>query len=202
MTLHWAARGAIYPRMFIQTEITPNPDVLKFLPGRDVLGSGTREFADAQAAEASPLADALFAIKGVDKVFLASDFLTVRKTEASDWSYLKAPILAAIMDHYVSGGPQEMADDSADHDDTVYEGETAQIVAEIKDLVDQRIRPAVAGDGGDITFSRFDPETGAVYLHMRGACSGCPSSSATLKAGVEATLKHYVPEVTRVEQVI
>ncbi|MDB5440693.1 MAG: NifU family protein [Caulobacteraceae bacterium] len=200
--MHSPLLGAIYPTMFIQTETTPNPDVLKFLPGRDVLGSGTREFTDAEGAQASPLADALFAIRGVERVFLASDFLTVSKAAGTDWLHLKAPILAAIMDHYVAGGPLEAAGDEVGHDDTEYEGETAQVVAEIKDLLDQRIRPAVAGDGGDITFSRFDPETGAVYLHMRGACSGCPSSSATLKAGVEATLKHYVPEVTRVEQVI
>lgn len=187
--------------MFIQTEITPNPDVLKFLPGREVLSGGAAEFTDAQAAESSPLASALFEIDAVERVFLAGDFLTVRKASSADWAHLKAPVLAAIMDFFVSGAPA-MAEDGGGHDDTVYEGETAQIVAEIKDLLDKRIRPAVAGDGGDIVFSRFDPETGAVYLHMRGACAGCPSSSATLKAGVESTLKHYVPEVTRVEQVV
>ena len=190
--------------MFIQTEATPNPEVLKFLPGRDVMGEGTRDFRDAEAGHASHLAAELFAIEGVTRVFFGPDFLTVGKAPTHDWSHLKAPILAAIMDHFTSGGPLFAgADDAAGgHDDAVYEGETAQIVAEIKDLLDTRIRPAVAQDGGDILFSRFDDQTGVVYLNMRGACSGCPSSSATLKAGVETMLKHYVPEVTAVEQTL
>lgn len=188
--------------MFIQTEATPNPEVLKFLPGREVLGEGTRDFRSPEEAEASPLAADLFAVTGVTRVFYGPDFITVGKHASVDWPLLKAPILAAIMDHFTSGRPL-LADDSGvsgGHDDGDYEGETAQIVAEIKDLLDTRIRPAVAQDGGDILFSRFDVGTGVVYLHMRGACSGCPSSSATLKAGVENMLKHYVPEVTRVEQ--
>ena len=188
--------------MFIQTEPTPNPDVLKFLPGRDVLGLGTREL-HADDAAASPLAEALFAIEGIERVFLGPDFLTVtRDTDMDiDWRQLKAPVLAAIMDHYTSGQPiLREGDEAVAHDeDGVYEGETAQVVAEIKDLLDTRIRPAVAKDGGDILFNRFDAGTGVVYLHMRGACSGCPSSSATLRSGVENMLKHYVPEVTRVE---
>ena len=190
--------------MFIQTEATPNPEVLKFLPGRDVMGEGTRDFRDAEAAQASHLAAELFDIDGVERVFFGPDFLTVGKAEGQDWSYLKAPILAAIMDHFTSGGPLFAGEDdrAGGHDDAVYEGETAQIVAEIKDLLDTRIRPAVAQDGGDILFSRFDERTGVVYLNMRGACSGCPSSSATLKAGVENMLKHYVPEVTAVEQTL
>ena len=194
--------------MFIQTEPTPNPEVLKFLPGRDVMGEGSRDFRDADAAAASTLAVDLFSIEGVDRVFFGPDFLTVGKTSDHDWSHLKAPILAAIMDHFTSGQPLFAgADDAAGqnangHDEGVYEGETAQIVAEIKDLLDTRIRPAVAQDGGDILFSRFDEHTGVVYLNMRGACSGCPSSSATLKAGVENMLKHYVPEVTAVEQTL
>ncbi len=165
---------------------------------------GTRDFRDADAAKASPLAVELFTIEGVSRVFFGSDFLTVGKAETHDWSHLKAPILAAIMDHFTSGQPLFAgADESAGgHDEAVYEGETAQIVAEIKDLLDTRIRPAVAQDGGDILFSRFDEATGVVYLNMRGACSGCPSSSATLKAGVENMLKHYVPEVTAVEQTL
>ena len=187
--------------MFIQTEATPNPQVLKFLPGRALLPGGSREFADAGEAAASPLARALFAIDGVVRVYFGDDFLTVSKSPDEDWSYLKAPILAEIMDHFTSGAPLiESAEALAD--EPVYEGETAEIVAEIKDLIDTRIRPAVAQDGGDILFSRFEPDTGVVWLNMRGACSGCPSSAATLKAGVENLLRHYVPEVTRVEQTL
>jgi Fe-S cluster biogenesis protein NfuA len=188
--------------MFIQTEATPNPDVLKFLPGRDVLGEGTREFKDAEAAQASPLAEALFDLDGVERVFFGPDFLTVTKAAGEqDWRLLKAPILAAIMEHFTSGEPllREGGQAVAHDEHEVYEGETAQVVAEIKDLLDTRIRPAVAQDGGDILFNRFDAATGVVFLHMRGACSGCPSSSATLRSGVENMLKHYVPEVTRVE---
>jgi Fe-S cluster biogenesis protein NfuA len=190
--------------MFIQTEPTPNPEVLKFLPGREVLADGSRDFRDAQDAEASPLAAELFAIPGVERVYYGSDFITVGKDAARDWSHLKAPILAAIMDHFTSGAPlfSGESEDTSGHDGEVYEGETAQIVAEIKDLLDTRIRPAVAQDGGDILFSRFEAATGVVWLHMKGACSGCPSSSATLKSGVENMLKHYVPEVTRVEQTL
>jgi Fe-S cluster biogenesis protein NfuA len=187
--------------MFIQTEATPNPQVLKFLPGRELLPGGSREFVGTDEAEASPLANALFAIAGVRRVYFGDDFLTVTKDPDLDWSYLKAPILAEIMDHFTSGAPLIVGDEAA-ADETVYEGETAQVVAEIKDLIDTRIRPAVAQDGGDILFSRFEPETGVVYLNMRGACSGCPSSAATLKSGVENLLRHYVPEVTRVEQTL
>ncbi|HEY2660297.1 MAG TPA: NifU family protein [Caulobacteraceae bacterium] len=194
--------------MFIQTETTPNPDVLKFLPGREVLGEGTREYRAPDEATTSPLAEAIFSLEGVKRVFLGADFLTVtRDAQGLEWPQMKAPVLAAIMEHFTSGAPvlREAASGSdaegQGHDDSDYEGDTAQIVAEIKDLLDSRIRPAVAQDGGDITFSRFEAATGVVWLHMRGACSGCPSSSATLKAGVENMLKHYVPEVTRVEQV-
>jgi Fe-S cluster biogenesis protein NfuA len=188
--------------MFIQTETTPNPEVLKFLPGREVLGEGTREFRTVEEAEASPLAQALFDLAGVERVFFGPDFLTVTKSDDDiDWRTLKAPILAAIMEHFTSGAALLVEGDAGavSHDSDVYEGETAQVVAEIKDLLDTRIRPAVARDGGDILFNRFDPATGVVFLHMRGACSSCPSSSATLKAGVENMLKHYVPEVTAVE---
>ena len=190
--------------MFIQTEATPNPEVLKFLPGREVMGEGTRDFREPAEAEASALAADLFAIDGVTRVFFGADFLTVGKAETHDWAHLQAPILAAIMDHFTSGQPLFAgADDQAGgHDDEVYEGDTAQVVAEIKDLLDTRIRPAVAQDGGDILFSKFEPDTGVVWLNMRGACAGCPSSTATLKAGVENMLKHYVPEVTRVEQTL
>ena len=190
--------------MFIQTEQTPNPEVLKFLPGREVMGEGSREFRSAEEAAASPLARALFDIDGVRRVFFGPDFVTVSKDQASDWSHVKAPILAAIMDHLTSGSPLlSDADGATSHDDAeAYEGETAQIVAEIEDLLDTRIRPAVAQDGGDILFNRFDVTTGVVFLHMKGACSGCPSSAATLRAGVENMLKHYVPEVTGVEQTL
>jgi Fe-S cluster biogenesis protein NfuA len=190
--------------MFIQTEATPNPEVLKFLPGRAVLGEGTRDFRSAEEAAASSLAAELFALEGVTRVFYGPDFITVGKAPDQDWPLLKAPILAAIMDHFTAGRPlfAEAGDQAGGHDEGDYEGETAQIVAEIKDLLDTRIRPAVAQDGGDILFSRFDADTGVVWLNMRGACSGCPSSSATLKAGVENMLKHYVPEVTRVEQTL
>jgi Fe-S cluster biogenesis protein NfuA len=193
--------------MFIQTEATPNPEVLKFLPGRDVLGEGSRDFRSADEAGASPLAAELFSIEGVERVHFGGDYLTVGKGRDQDWAHLKAPILAAIMDHFTSGQPLFTGEASGvqtgGHDDEiVYEGETAQVVAEIKELLDTRIRPAVAQDGGDILFNRFEPDTGVVWLHMRGACSGCPSSSATLKSGVENMLKHYVPEVTRVEQAL
>jgi Fe-S cluster biogenesis protein NfuA len=194
--------------MFIQTEATPNPEVLKFLPGQDVLGEGTRDFRSPEEATASPLAADLFDVTGVSRVFFGPDFITVGKHPSVDWPLIKAPVLAAIMDHYTSGRPllAQGADagqpDEDDHDAGVYEGETAQIVAEIKELLDTRIRPAVAQDGGDILFNRFDVNTGVVWLHMRGACSGCPSSSATLKQGVENMLKHYVPEVTAVEQAL
>ena len=187
--------------MFIQTESTPNPEVLKFLPGRELLPGASREFTTAAAADASPLARALFGLDGVTRVYFGDDFLTVMKDPASEWAHLKAPILAEIMDHFTSGAALiEGAEAVADEE--VYEGETAQVVAEIKDLIDTRIRPAVAQDGGDIMFSRFEPATGVVWLNMRGACSSCPSSAATLKSGVENLLRHYVPEVTRVEQTL
>jgi Fe-S cluster biogenesis protein NfuA len=198
--------------MFIQTEETPNPAVLKFIPGREVAGdAGAHEFTDAESAAASPLAAAVFEVEGVKRVYFGADFLTVTKADALEWKHLKAPLLAAIMEHYTSGAPVLAAgnpalkqrSDSASkiqHDTGAYEGDAAQIVAEIKELLDTRVRPAVAQDGGDILFDRFEPESGVVFLHMRGACAGCPSSSATLKAGVENMLKHYVPEVTAVEQ--
>ena len=190
--------------MFIQTEATPNPQVLKFLPGRQLLPGGSRQFANAAEATASPLARSLFGLEGVTRVYFGDDFLTVTKNADQDWAFLKAPILAEIMDHFTSGAPllKDAAGATSHDGEEVYEGETAQIVAEIKDLLDTRIRPAVAQDGGDILFNRFDADTGVVFLHMKGACSGCPSSAATLRAGVENMLKHYVPEVTRVEQTL
>lgn len=190
--------------MFIQTQPTPNPATLKFLPGRDVSPATPYEFASQDEAVASPLASALFAINGVRGVFFGADFVSITKTDDADWAVVKPQALAAIMDHFVSGAAL-LADSApaaagdAGEDDIVYEGETAEIVAEIKELIATRVRPAVANDGGDIIFKRFDVDTGIVHLSMRGACSGCPSSTMTLKQGVENLLRHYVPEVTGVE---
>ena len=181
--------------MFIQTESTPNPNTLKFLPGRAVMARGTADFADSQAAQVSPLAVKLFAIDGVTRVFYGSDFITVGKGGGVDWAILKPQILAAIMDHFTSQAPL-LADDSA----AEATGEAdSEVVAQIKELLDTRVRPAVANDGGDIIFRAF--EDGVVYLHMQGACSGCPSSTATLKHGIENMLRYYVPEVQAVEAV-
>jgi Fe-S cluster biogenesis protein NfuA len=187
--------------MFIQTEATPNPSTLKFLPGRTVLPSGTLEMRDPESAAKSPLARALFAIPGVSTVFFGSDFVSVSKGEA-EWQHLKPAILGAIMEHYVSGTP--LLDDSSapagDEDgEEFFSLDDAETVATIKELLETRIRPAVAGDGGDITFRGF--RDGIVYLAMKGACSGCPSSTATLKSGIQNLLKHFLPDVQSVEQV-
>ncbi len=183
--------------MFIETEGTPNPATLKFLPGRDVMGASTADFASANSAERSPLATALFALPGVARVFLGGDFITVTKDDETGWGALKPQVLGAVMDHFVAGRPViEGAGDEMDED---VAPEDAEIVAQIKELLDTRVRPAVAGDGGDIVFRGY--RDGIVRLHMQGACSGCPSSSATLKHGIENMLKHYVPEVVSVEQV-
>jgi Fe-S cluster biogenesis protein NfuA len=192
--------------MFIQTESTPNPRTLKFLPGRDVLGQGSREFAAAEAAEGSPLAMALFAVDGVERVYLGGDFVTITKAEEIEWPHLKPHVLAAIMDHFTSGRPV-LTDagapaDETDEADIAYEGEAADIVKELKEIIEARVRPAVARDGGDITFHSWDHAEGVVRLNMRGACAGCPSSTLTLKQGIENMLRHYVPEVNRVEQVV
>ena len=188
--------------MFIQTEATPNPDVIKFIPGRAVMAQGTRQFVSQDEAAVSPLAEALYRIDGVSALFFGADFLTVRRDPDSSliWAQLKPPILAAIMDFFTSGQPILREADT--RVETVYEGELGQIVAEIKDLLETRVRPAVAQDGGDIEFDSFDLESGTLYLHMRGACSGCPSSSATLRQGVESLMKHYVPEVRHIEAVL
>ncbi len=188
--------------MFIQTEATPNPATLKFLPGRSVLSSGTLEFNDREAAARSPLAGRLFNVPGVTGVFYGSDFVTVTK-DSSDWQHLKPAILGAIMEHYMSGEPL-MVDGSADGDDSDGAGEffnetDSETVEIIKDLIETRVRPAVASDGGDITFRGF--RDGIVYLNMKGSCSGCPSSTATLKHGIQNLLKHFVPEVVQVEAV-
>jgi Fe-S cluster biogenesis protein NfuA len=186
--------------MFIQTEATPNPATLKFIPGRAVLDSGTMEFASREDAVRSPLAEKLFGVPGVTGVFYGSDFVTVTK-DGSDWQHLKPAILGAIMEHYMSGEPL-LADGSAGNDAAAdEEGEffneaDADTVATIKDLIETRVRPAVAGDGGDITFRGF--RDGIVYLNMKGSCAGCPSSTATLQHGIQNLLRHFVPDVVEV----
>jgi Fe-S cluster biogenesis protein NfuA len=186
--------------MFIQTEATPNPATLKFIPGRDVLDSGTMEFTSRDAAIKSPLAEKLFDVPGVTGVFYGSDFVTVTKDE-SDWQHMKPAILGAIMEHYMSGAPL-MADGSVkgdvitDDDEEFFAATDAETVDIIKDLIETRVRPAVAADGGDITFRGF--KDGIVYLNMKGSCAGCPSSTATLQHGIQNLLKHFVPEVVEV----
>lgn len=183
--------------MFIQTEPTPNPASLKFLPGRDVLGQGTADFAAPAAAGRAPLAQRLFEVEGVTRVFLGADFVTVTKDAGREWFALKPQILATIMDHFLSGAPVLL--DAAADGHAQGDGEEDEVVQQIKELLDTRVRPTVAQDGGDITFHGFD--NGVVYLTMRGSCSGCPSSTATLKAGIENLLRHYIPEVTEVRAV-
>jgi Fe-S cluster biogenesis protein NfuA len=184
--------------MFIQTEATPNPATLKFLPGRPVLDNGTLDLRDPAEAAKSPLAERLFAIKGVNGVFFGSDFITVSKAEG-EWPQLKPAILGAIMEHFMSGAPllKDGAESAAD--DEFFESADAEVVTTIKDLIETRVRPAVANDGGDITFKGF--KDGIVFLHMKGACSGCPSSTATLRHGIQNLLRHYVPEVVEVRPV-
>jgi Fe-S cluster biogenesis protein NfuA len=184
--------------MFIQTEETPNPATLKFIPGRTVLAEGTRDFRDPEDAEVSPLASRIFAIDGVSGVFLGHDFVTVTK-EAAEWPHIKPAVLGAIMEHYLSGAPVLAQGSDEDADDDNYDEADAETVAVIKELIETRVRPAVANDGGDITFQGF--RDGVVFLHMRGACSGCPSSTATLKQGIENLLRHFVPDVVEVRPV-
>lgn len=184
--------------MFIQTEATPNPATLKFIPGRDVLADGTADFRTSSDAMGSPLATRLFAIEGVDGVFLGSDFISVTKGDV-EWQHLKPMVLGAIMEHYMSGAPVTGEEDSNDAATESYDPADEETVATIKELLETRVRPAVAQDGGDITFSGF--RDGVVYLHMRGACSGCPSSTATLRHGIENLLKHFCPEVVSVQPV-
>jgi Fe-S cluster biogenesis protein NfuA len=185
--------------MFIQTEPTPNPATLKFLPGQTVLETGTADFPSAEGAEASPLARRIFDVEGVRGVFFGNDFVTVTKDEAVEWDHIKPAILGAIMDHYQSGQPVMAGDAAQPSGHADHDGEDAEIVGQIKELLDSRVRPAVAQDGGDITFHGF--ERGVVYLHMQGACAGCPSSTLTLKMGIENLLRHYIPEVTEVRPV-
>ncbi|MDE0060203.1 MAG: NifU family protein [Defluviicoccus sp.] len=182
--------------MFIQTEQTPNPATLKFLPGRTIMANGTVHFASPEMAASSPLATRLFAVDGVTAVFFGADFVSVTKDDALEWYVLKPSILGALMEHLTAGLP--IVDESADA--SLPETDDDEVVTQIKDLLDTRVRPAVAMDGGDIIFHGF--EDGVVYLQMQGACQGCPSSTATLKMGVENLLRHYVPEVARVEAVL
>ena len=184
--------------MFIETEGTPNPATLKFLPGREVLAGRTADFADADAALISPLANNLFGLVGVQRVFLGNDFITVTKSDDADWQALKPQVLGSIMEHFVAGLPV-MSEAGAAAIEDVQPGDE-EIVDQIKDLLETRIRPAVAGDGGDIIFRGY--RDGVVSLQMQGSCSGCPSSTATLKHGIENLLKHYIPEVQSVTQAL
>ena len=183
--------------MFIQTEATPNPATLKFLPGQPVLESGTLDMRSPADAAKSPLAERLFGIAGIDGVFFGSDFITVSKADG-EWAQLKPAILGAIMEHFMSGAPLLKSGETAGDgdDEEFFEPGDAETVATIKDLIETRVRPAVANDGGDITFRGF--KDGIVFLHMKGACSGCPSSTATLRHGIQNLLKHYVPDVVEV----
>jgi Fe-S cluster biogenesis protein NfuA len=182
--------------MFIQTEVTPNPATLKFLPGGPVLDTGTLEIRDADQAAQSPLAERLFGILGVSGVFFGSDFITVTKG-AGEWQQLKPMILGAIMEHFMSGAPL-LANAAAESNDgeEFFDASDAETVATIKELIETRVRPAVANDGGDITFRGF--KDGVVYLNMKGSCAGCPSSTATLQHGIQNLLRHFIPDVTEV----
>ena len=184
--------------MFIQTEDTPNPNTLKFLPGNSVLNDGTAEFINPESAKKSNLASMLFEVQGVSRVFFGSDFISVTKEEAIQWDVLKPSILTSIMEHYASGKPliEKVEEHHEGHNNSE---DDSEVVKQIKELIEERVRPAVAMDGGDIVYQNF--EDGIVYLHMQGACSGCPSSTATLKMGIENMLKHYVPEVKEVRPI-
>ena len=184
--------------MFIQTEATPNPATLKFLPGRPVLEAGTLDMPDKAAAAQSPLAMRLFDIPNVGGVFYGSDFISITKRDG-DWQQIKPAILGAIMEHFMSGTPLVAEGGEQAVADEFFDAKDADTVATIKDLIETRVRPAVAGDGGDITFKGY--KEGIVFLHMKGACSGCPSSTATLKHGIQNLLKHFVPEVVDIQAV-
>jgi Fe-S cluster biogenesis protein NfuA len=184
--------------MFIQTEATPNPATLKFLPGRTVLETGTLDLRDPDDAAQSPLAERLFAVNGVSGVFFGSDFVAVTKDDAGEWPQLKPMILGAIMEHFMSGAPllNSAADAEPSSAGEFFDAADAETVATIKELIETRVRPAVANDGGDITFKGF--KDGVVYLNMKGACAGCPSSTATLRHGIQNLLRHFIPDVTEV----
>jgi len=185
--------------MFIQTEATPNPATLKFLPGRIVLGSGTAEFKTVDEASSSPLAERLFTVPGVAGVFLGSDFVSVTKSDG-EWQHIKPAILGAIMEHFMAGIPTLLEEPVEGDDEEFFDDGDAETVGMIKELLETRVRPAVAQDGGDITFRGF--RDGVVFLNMRGACAGCPSSTATLKHGIENLLRHFVPDVREIREVV
>jgi Fe-S cluster biogenesis protein NfuA len=190
--------------MLIQTEPTPNPATLKFLPGETVMTAGTRDFATPEEAEASPLAEAIFSLGDVEGVFFGRDFISVTAAPGVEWRQLKPQVLGILLDHFSSGAPLFRAGSAAGiaiagDDEIGDEGEDADVVAQIRELIDTRVRPAVAQDGGDIVYRGF--KGGTVFLALQGACSGCPSSTMTLKNGIEGLLKHYVPEVEAVEAV-
>jgi Fe-S cluster biogenesis protein NfuA len=185
--------------MFIQTESTPNPATLKFLPGREVMGEGrVADFDSRDAAGRSPLARALFDIPQVGRVFFGADFISVTKTDG-DWKHLKPGVLAIIMEHFTRELP--LVESGAEESDAASAEEDSEVVAQIRDLIETRVRPAVAQDGGDIIYRGFDAASGVVFLHMRGSCAGCPSATMTLRNGIENLLKHYIPEVSAVEAV-
>lgn len=187
--------------MFIETHETPNPETLKFLPGREVAGARVVDFARGDDLTGAPLAEMLFMIPDVARVMMGGDYVSVTKVPDAGWTHLKPAVLGAIMDFFVAGGvplTEQIAQEVAE--ERTYEGETAEIVEQIKELIELRVRPAVAQDGGDIVFKHFDDQDGIVFLEMRGACAGCPSSTMTLKSGIENLLKHYVPEVNSVVQ--
>jgi Fe-S cluster biogenesis protein NfuA len=187
--------------MFIQTETTPNPATLKFLPGREVMGEGAvADFPDRESAARSPLAAALFEVPDVSRVFFGNDFISVTKA-SGDWKHLKPPVLGAIMEHFTRGLPLITGGAAEEEVERTYSEEDAEIVSQIRELIDTRVRPAVANDGGDIIFKAFDSSSGVVSLHMQGSCAGCPSSTMTLKNGIENMLRHYIPEVRAVEAV-
>ncbi|XP_010270438.1 PREDICTED: nifU-like protein 4, mitochondrial [Nelumbo nucifera] len=196
----WSVFGGQRRNVFIQTLSTPNPSSLMFYPGKPVMEVGSADFPNARSAMNSPLAKALYGIDGVTRVFFGSDFLTVTKSDETSWDLLKPEIFAAIMDFYSSGQPLFLDANMAASLDTAIHEDDSETVAMIKELLETRIRPAVQDDGGDIEYRGFDIETGIVKLRMQGACSGCPSSSITLKSGIENMLMHYVPEVKGVEQ--
>ena len=185
--------------MFIQTEQTPNPQTLKFLPGKVVMDDGTAFFQNIEESSNSPFAKRLFDVDGVEGVFFGSDFITITKTQSIDWQVMKPLILGSIMDHYNSGEETISKDEKNDNKNIKSDDKDDDVVKQIKELLDTRVRPAVAMDGGDIVYDSF--KDGIVYLHMQGACSGCPSSTATLKMGIENMLKHYVPEVQEVRPI-
>ncbi len=188
--------------MFIQTESTPNPATLKFLPGREVMGEGAvADFPTPESAQRSPLATALFAVPDVARVFFGFDFISVTKSGDSDWKHMKPAVLGAIMEHFTRGLPLIESGAEEASDEASYGEGDPEIVAQIRELIETRVRPAVAADGGDIIFKGFDGGSGVVFLHMRGSCAGCPSSTITLRNGIENMLRHYVPEVNAVEAV-